>query len=91
MESLITQHEKEIDSLNKKYGAKHRYTALIAGGGLAVTMMPALAPFLGAALPLALTAGGKYVANKLEEIQERKTLSGSMMGILALAKKTDMT
>ena len=90
MESLITQHEKEIYSLNKKYGAKHRYTALIAGGGLAVTMMPALAPFLGAALPLALTAGGKYVANKLEEIQEKKIISGSMMGIFALAKNKDM-
>jgi len=73
--------------LNKKYRAKHRYTALIAGGGLAVTMMPALAPFLGVALPMALTSGGKYVANKLEEIQERKTLSGSMIGIFALAKK----
>jgi hypothetical protein len=87
IESLIIQHEKQIDSLNRKYRAKHNYTAIIAGGGLAVTMMPALAPFLGAALPMALTAGGKYVANKLEEIQERKILSGSMMGIFALAKK----
>ena len=86
IESLVAQHEKQINSLNKKYKAKHRYTALIAGGGLAVTMMPVLAPFLGAALPIALTAGGKYVANKLEESQERKTLSGSMMGIFALAK-----
>lgn len=86
VESLITQHEKQIDALNRKYGAKHNYTALIAGGGFAVTMIPALAPFLGAALPLALTAGGKYIANKFEEIQERKILSGSMMGIFALAK-----
>lgn len=86
IESLIAQHEKQIDSLNRKYGAKHNYTALIAGGGLAVTMMPALAPFLGAALPIALTAGGKYIANKFAEIQEKKILSGSMMGIFALAK-----
>ena len=86
IESLIVQHEKQIDSLNRKYGAKHNYTALIAGGGLAVSMMPALTPFLGAALPIALTAGGKYIANKLEEIHERKILSGSMMGIFALAK-----
>jgi len=86
VESLINQHEKQIDALNRKYGAKHKYTALIAGGGFAVTMIPALAPFLGAALPLALTAGGKYIANKFEEIQERKILSGSMMGIFALAK-----
>ena len=86
IESLIAQHEKQIDSLNRKYGAKHNYTALIAGGGLAVTMMPALAPFLGVALPIALTAGGKYIANKFAEIQERKIRSGSMMGIFALAK-----
>ena len=86
VESLITQHEKQIVALNRKYGAKHNYTALIAGGGLAVTMIPTLAPFLGAALPLALTAGGKYIANKFEEIQERKIISGSMMGIFALAK-----
>jgi hypothetical protein len=86
VELLITQHEKQIDALNKKYGAKHNYTALIVGGGLAVTMMPALAPFLGAALPIALASGGMYIANKLEEIQERKILSGSMMGVFALAK-----
>lgn len=86
IESLIAEHEKQIDALNRKYGAKHNYTALIAGGGLAVTMIPALAPFLGAALPIALTVGGKYIANKLEENHERKIISGSMMGIFALAK-----
>ena len=58
-----------------------------AGGGLAVTMVPALAPFLGAALPIAMTAGGKYVADKLEERHERRVLSGSLLGVFALAKK----
>lgn len=84
--SLVSNHEKQVDVLNGKYNAKHSKTALIAGGGLAVTMVPALAPFLGAALPIAITAGGKYVADKLEERHERKVLSGSLLGVFALAK-----
>lgn len=87
IESLISNHEKQVSILNGKYEAKHGKTALIAGGGLAVTMVPALAPFLGAALPIAMTAGGKYVADKLEERHEMKVLSGSLLGVIALAKK----
>lgn len=86
VESLITTHQKEVEILNGKYKAKHMKSALIAGGGLAVTMVPALAPFLGAAIPLALAASGKYTADKLEESHERKVLSSSMLGIFALAK-----
>lgn len=86
IEALISGHEKQVEALNGKYEAKHSKTALIAGGGLAVTIVPALAPFLGAALPIALTAGGKYTADKLEEKHERKILSGSMLGVFALAK-----
>ena len=87
VEALISSHQKEIEKLNGKYEAKHMKTALIAGGGLAVTMVPALAPFLGAALPLALAAGGKYTADKFDEAHERKVLSSSMLGIFALAKE----
>ena len=86
VESLISAHKKEVDILNGKYEAKHMKTALIAGGGLAVTMIPALAPFLGAALPMALAASGKYTADKLEEVHERKVMSSSMLGVFALAK-----
>ena len=86
VESLISTHQKEVEILNGKYKAKHMKSALIAGGGLAVTMVPALAPFLGAALPLALAASGKYTADKFEESHERKVLSSSMLGIFALAK-----
>lgn len=87
VESLISTHQKEVEILNGKYQAKHMKSALIAGGGLAVTMVPALAPFLGAALPLALAASGKYTADKFEELHERKVLSSSMLGIFALAKE----
>lgn len=86
--ALISEHEKQIESLNSKYTAKHKYTALIAGGGLAVSMMPSLAPLLGATLPIALTAGGKWIAEKFEERSERKMLTSSMLGVFALAKKS---
>ena len=86
IEALISGHKKQVEALNGKYEAKHSKTAFIAGGGMAVTMVPALAPFLGAALPIAITAGGKYTADKLEEKHERKILSGSMLGVFALAK-----
>lgn len=89
IELLISKHERQVDTLNRKFAAKHNYTALMTGGALAVSMMPALAPFLGAAVPIALTAGGKYIANKLEERHERRILSGSMMGVFALAKNND--
>ncbi|MBD1584011.1 hypothetical protein [Pseudoalteromonas sp. S16_S37] len=86
IESLISTHQKEVEILNGKYKAKHMKSALIAGGGLAVTMVPALAPFLGAALPLALAAMGKYSSDKFDESHERKVLSSSMLGIFALVK-----
>lgn len=85
VELLISKHEKQIDSINKKYEAKHKKTAFLSVTGLAVTMMPALAPFLGAAIPIGLAS--KYIGDKFEEVQEKKILSGSMMGIFALAKK----
>lgn len=88
VESLISAHQKEVEILNGKYQAKHMKSALIAGGGLAVSMVPALAPFLGAALPFAIAAGGKYSADKFEELHERKVLSGSMLGVFALAKES---
>jgi hypothetical protein len=86
--ALISSHQKEVERLNGKYEAKHKKTALIAGGGLAVCMVPALAPFLGAALPFALASGGKYAADKFDESHERKILSSSLLGVFSLAKDT---
>lgn len=86
IESLISEHEKQISILKGKYRAKHSKSALLASGVLAVTLMPALAPFLGAAVPFAMAAGGKYVADKLDERHEKKVLSNSLLGVFALAK-----
>jgi len=87
IERAISKHEKQVSVLNGKYQAKHKYTALIAGSTLGVTMLPVLAPFLGALLPLGLaSATGKYVSDKLDEKAEVKSFSHSMMGVISLAK-----
>ncbi len=87
IERAISKHEKQVSSLNDKYQAKHKYTALIAGGTLAVTMFPVLAPFLGAVLPLGgAAATGKYISDKLDEKAEVGQFSHSMMGVISRAK-----
>jgi len=87
IERAISKHEKQVASFKDKYAAKHKYTALIAGSTLGVTMLPVLAPFLGALLPLGLaSAAGKYVSEKLDEKAEGKGFSHSMMGVISLAK-----
>ena len=87
IERAVSKYEKQISSFKDKYAAKHKYTALIAGGTLGVTMLPVLAPFLGALLPLGLaSATGKYVSDKLDELAEGKGFSHSMMGVISLAK-----
>ncbi|MDA3798964.1 MAG: hypothetical protein PF692_07780 [Kiritimatiellae bacterium] len=51
-------------------------------------MLPVLAPFLGALLPLGLvSATGKYVSDKLDEKAEGKGFSHSMMGVISIAKR----
>ncbi len=87
IERAISKHEKQVSSLNDKYQAKHKYTALVAGSTLAVTMFPVLAPFLGALLPLGgAAATGKYVSDKLEQNAEVGQHSHSMMGVISKAK-----
>lgn len=87
IERAISRHEKQVSSFNDKYQAKHKHTALIAGGTLAVTMFPVLAPFLGALLPLGATvATGKYISDKLDEKAEVGQFSHSMMGVISRAK-----
>jgi hypothetical protein len=87
IESAVSKHEKKVSMLNDKYAAKHKYTALIVGGTLGVTMMPVLAPFLSVLLPIGGLSTVKYVSDKLDEKAERKGISNSMMGVISLAKR----
>lgn len=88
IESAVSKHEKQISSLNNKYEAKNKSTALIAGGTFAVTMFPVLAPFLGVLLPVsgAAFSFGKYVTDKFDKKAEVDNLSHSMFAVISLAK-----
>lgn len=87
LESAISKHEKQVSAFKSKYQAKHKYTALLVGGTLGVTMFPVLAPFLSTLLPFgAAAATGKYISDKFEEKAEGKPFSHSMMGVISLAK-----
>ncbi|WP_254413680.1 hypothetical protein [Vibrio furnissii] len=84
IDAMVSKHAKEVKAINDKYNAKHKYTALLGAGTLAVSMVPALAPFLSG-VGFVATAG-KYVSDKLEQQNELKQASKSMMGVIALAK-----
>jgi len=83
IEALVSQHRKEIEGIRSKYKNKHIYTAGIGYASLAVTMSPILAPLAGLGL---IPTGGKYVMDKLQERNELKKTSNSLMGVISLAK-----
>ncbi|MEO1850024.1 MAG: hypothetical protein ABGX70_05895 [Psychrobacter sp.] len=84
IEALVSQHRKEIEGIRSKYKAKHIHTAGIGYASLAVTMSPMLAPLVGLGL---IPTGGKYIMDKLQERNELKKVSNSLMGVISLAKK----
>lgn len=90
IELAITNHIKQVKNYNDRFNAKHKYSALIGAATLGVTMLPVLAPFLGAILPIGLASvTGKYISDKLDEKAEGKPHSHSMMGVISLAKESE--
>lgn len=84
VEASISRHRKEIEIIKAKYKTKHTQTAVIGSASLAVALYPVLAPFITG---LGFTATtGKYVYDKLEEKNELKQASHSLMGVISLAK-----
>ncbi|WP_395210478.1 hypothetical protein [Vibrio alginolyticus] len=84
IESLISKHHKEIETIKAKYQAKHKQTAFIGSASLTVAMFPVLAPFVtGVGL---MATAGKYINDKIEEKNELKQASHSLMGVMSLAK-----
>lgn len=82
--SLLAKHQKRIAEIQSKYKKLHTQTALAGWVTLAVGLIPTLAPFVSATGPI--TIGLKYAHDKLNEGQERKQASKSLIGILATAK-----
>lgn len=77
----IGDHEKQVRAFEEKYKRVHGETALLAVAGAIGALVPALTPFLGAAVPLGLSV--KYAANKMNELSDKASLRRSMIGVLA--------
>lgn len=83
IDSLVGDHNKQMRGLRAKYAKVHGQTAALAIGAAGAALIPALAPFLGSAVPFALAV--KYGHDKVNELAERQTLARSLVGVLATA------
>ncbi|ABQ25000.1 hypothetical protein [Geotalea uraniireducens] len=80
----IAEHEKQQRDIKEKYRRIHGQTAVMAIAATGVGLFPALAPFLATAAPFALMT--KYGYDKISECAEKRTLTKSLVGVLATAK-----
>ena len=87
LEGAISEHEKELRSIQEKYNRVHGQTAVLAVAAAGAALMPALAPLLGGTAPFALAA--KYGRDKVAELAEKHALTQSLVGVLAVAKPED--
>jgi adenine/guanine phosphoribosyltransferase-like PRPP-binding protein len=85
--NMTADHEKQLRSIQSKYSRLHGQTAVLAVAAAGVALMPALAPFLGAAVPLALAV--KYGKDKSDELAEKRALTQSLVGVLATAASNE--
>lgn len=81
--SSITQHEQDIKYLKSKFQTKHKKTLLIGSVNLLGTLVPVLAPFVTLS---GFGVATKYACDKIQERDELKQKSNSLMGILSLAR-----
>lgn len=85
IDSLVADHDKELRSLREKYRRIHGQTAVLALAGAAAAFIPVLAPFLGSAVPFTIAL--KYGHDKVAELAEKRSLSRSLVGVLAHARQ----
>ncbi len=84
LERAFADHEKQLRSVEEKYNRSHSNTLLLGLAAVGVALMPTLAPFLGSvAAPFALAA--KYGKDKIDQLAEKRTLTQSLVGVLATA------
>jgi len=86
IDSMVGDHKKELRCIRSKYAKAHGHTAAMAIGAAGAALIPALAPFLGSAVPLALAV--KYGHDKVTELAEKRSLARSLVGVLATARRT---
>ncbi len=83
--AITSDHDRQLREIQSKYNRKFGETAIIGWTAAVSTFIPALAPAMGVVAPLALAT--KYASDKISERAEKKQLSKSLMGILAVAKE----
>jgi hypothetical protein len=87
IDSGIADHNRAIRDIDDKFRSKNTQTAG-AGALTAVALLwPTLAPFIGAALPIGVVA--KLGWDAWDKYKEKKKLSRSLMGLLAVAKSVN--
>lgn len=87
--SLVIEHQNTIRAIQEKYRRHDIHNVLLAGITVAATIVPTLAPLVGAA-PLLLPLG-KIAWDKVSEQLNKKQASRSLMGVLAEARRNVRT
>jgi len=82
--AAIGEHEKELRTIQAKYNRLHGQTAVLTTAAAGAALIPALAPLLGGAVPIALAA--KYGHDKIAELAEKRRYTRSLIGVLAETK-----
>lgn len=78
---MQAEHDAHIKEIQEKYQTKYGQTAVGAWAATGAAFIPALAPFVGAAVPFAVA--GKYAWDKIAETQERHAAERSLIGVVA--------
>lgn len=93
--SLLKEHDKRVESIERNYQKKFAGLATKGWLGIAATLYPSLAPFVGTAGASALGAVGagalgvSYVKAKIEQLKESRQVACSLTGVLAKAQHED--
>lgn len=86
LEVAIAAHDNDLRDIQTKYNRMHRNTAVAGAAAAVAALVPALAPVLGTVAPLALA--GKYSRDKISEISEKRRAAHSLLGVLAISRRS---
>jgi len=80
----IAEHDRDLKRVRARYKRLHGQTATMGVAAAGAVLIPSLAPFVGVVAPLALAT--KYVWDKIGEGAERRAVTKSLLGVLAVAR-----
>jgi hypothetical protein len=86
IDHAIADHNREMGEINSKYNQKHIKIAGAAALASTAALVPSLAPYLGAALPLAVAT--KFAWDVWDRRTEKRKKSKSLMGFLASSRNS---